>query len=324
MKICKCCGEEKEISEFIKDNSRKDCYKSTCKQCLKEKRQKYICVCNTCGKTFKSGTKNANYCSNACKPQSQQNRIKVNCCICNKEIFKTPYALKRSKHIYCSVECKNKGNSKFYSGENSPNLKEKIECKCDYCGKEMLLNEYDYNISEHHYCSNKCRNAHRSIWYRGKRHKGYTKVKFNCEICGEEVEQTKCQYDSNEHHYCSYECARKGVTKFYSGKNSPFYNPNISDEERENGRFIEGYDAFIRGVFERDNYTCQCCGDNRGGNLQAHHLNGYDWDKEHRTDINNGITLCEECHKKFHKQYGYGKNTKQQFSEFMLFMIIPR
>ena len=27
-------------------------------------------------------------------------------------------------------------------------------------------------------------------------------------------------------------------------------------------------------------------------------------------DINNGITLCEDCHKNIHKQYGY--NTKVQ------------
>lgn len=64
-------------------------------------------------------------------------------------------------------------------------------------------------------------------------------------------------------------------------------------------------------VFARDNYTCQQCGDNSGGNLEAHHI------KQISTilienniitiqeaiycnelfDINNGITLCKECHK---------------------------
>ena len=62
-------------------------------------------------------------------------------------------------------------------------------------------------------------------------------------------------------------------------------------------------------------YTCQVTG-KRGGNLNCHHLNSYHWDKEHRTDINNGITISEEIHKLFHKTYGYKNNTKEQFEEF--------
>lgn len=30
-----------------------------------------------------------------------------------------------------------------------------------------------------------------------------------------------------------------------------------------------------------------------------------------------GVTLCEDCHKTFHKKYGYKNNTSQQFKEFM-------
>lgn len=94
------------------------------------------------------------------------------------------------------------------------------------------------------------------------------------------------------------------------------WNPNITDEEREkrrNGEQIQ----WRKDVYERDNYTCQCCGDNKGGNLNAHHLNGFHWDKEHRTDINNGVTLCEKCHKEFHKIYGKRNNTITQFREFL-------
>ena len=100
------------------------------------------------------------------------------------------------------------------------------------------------------------------------------------------------------------------------GENNPNYNPNLTDEEREKGRNIEGYDDFIIDVLKKDNYTCQCCGQ-YGGSLRVHHLNGYNWDKEHRTDVNNGIALCEDCHKEYHKIYGYGDNTIAQFREFL-------
>ena len=101
------------------------------------------------------------------------------------------------------------------------------------------------------------------------------------------------------------------------GKDSPNYNPNITDEEREKGRNIEGIQEWRKGVYKRDNYTCQKCGDNKGGNLVAHHLDGYHWDKEHRTDINNGATLCVCCHKSFHKTYGNHDNTKEQYEEWI-------
>jgi hypothetical protein len=100
------------------------------------------------------------------------------------------------------------------------------------------------------------------------------------------------------------------------GKNNPAYNPNLTDKERESYRFVQGYKYWRRNVFERDNYTCQICGDNSGGNLQAHHLNSYDQNKNKRTNINNGITLCKSCHQKFHSEYGYGGNTKEHFETF--------
>ena len=49
-------------------------------------------------------------------------------------------------------------------------------------------------------------------------------------------------------------------------------------------------------VFERDKYTCQHCGDNRGGNLNAHHKKPFATHPELRLDVDNGITLCEPCH----------------------------
>jgi len=101
-----------------------------------------------------------------------------------------------------------------------------------------------------------------------------------------------------------------------SGKNHPNYNPNLTDEERINNRDYYAIEKWRISVYEKDNYTCQCCGDSKGGNLNAHHLNGFNWDIENRSNTKNGITLCERCHKDFHKKYGYGNNTIEQFREW--------
>jgi hypothetical protein len=51
-------------------------------------------------------------------------------------------------------------------------------------------------------------------------------------------------------------------------------------------------------VFKRDNYTCQDCGATGGLYLEAHHIRSFAHHEELRFDINNGLTLCKECHKK--------------------------
>ena len=49
-------------------------------------------------------------------------------------------------------------------------------------------------------------------------------------------------------------------------------------------------------VFERDDYRCMSCGD-RGVKLHADHILPFAYFPRLRFDINNGRTLCVDCHK---------------------------
>lgn len=109
---------------------------------------------------------------------------------------------------------------------------------------------------------------------------------------------------------------RKG--KFTREKN-PMWNPNKTDEERkyQRGYFNEGYDDWCKQVKKQADYTCNCCGE-RGGKLHSHHLNDYHTHKELATDINNGVCLCEHCHREFHHYMGgnHVECTEQDYLDF--------
>lgn len=81
------------------------------------------------------------------------------------------------------------------------------------------------------------------------------------------------------------------------GENSNFWKGGITSEY-ERIRKSSDSATWRKSVFERDNYTCQLCGDDQGGNLQAHHLKSFSDHKELRFDPDNGQTLCVTCHRK--------------------------
>lgn len=95
----------------------------------------------------------------------------------------------------------------------------------------------------------------------------------------------------------------------------------FSTTEQHMARNNTYYKEWIKKVFQRDNYTCQCCG-KRGGNLNAHHLYNFAEYENLRYEIDNGITLCPQCHlvnypNSFHSIYGERNNTPEQLYEYI-------
>lgn len=85
-----------------------------------------------------------------------------------------------------------------------------------------------------------------------------------------------------------------------SGENHWNWKGGITPENQKGRNSTEAH-KWRKAVFERDNYTCQICG-KRGGKLNAHHKMPWAKYKEYRFDVDNGVTLCEACHKKVHRK----------------------
>lgn len=294
-KIKKCCSKCNKLLFINLFPKRKDSYdgrRNICKKCYYESKKNIEKICIYCGIKFFANNKSVKYCSKECSNKDRikyfnGDRKKYNhvCEKCGLD-FKSV----NSKQKYCSYKCSIESRIKIYNR------------KCVMCHKD-----YKPRTNNSKYCSRECR-AKADLKER---------LIFNCSFCGNEVKILKSQISNKKRIFCSKKCVHNGNSIFYRGENSPSWNPNITQEEREKMRHYDEYNDWRKKIFARDNYTCQCCGDNNGGNLRAHHYLNYSEHPSLRTDINNGITLCKECHKEFHDTYGYKNNNIQQFKEFL-------
>jgi len=97
-------------------------------------------------------------------------------------------------------------------------------------------------------------------------------------------------------------------------------NPNWKGGISPTSNKIRGsleYKLWEDSVLSRDSYRCQKCNENRISRLTVHHIKNFSQYPELRFAIDNGITFCRDCHKKFHKIYGKKDNTKEQIKQFL-------
>ena len=157
-------------------------------------------------------------------------------------------------------------------------LNTQIEKTCSVCGNTYKVKLYRALGSK--YCGREC-------WERRN-----PPIVKTCPTCGKEF----TTYKSQDFCFCSQSCARRGTrSNAYKDGRSML---------RQRARFGNELKEWREAVYKRDNYTCQQCG-YHGSELHAHHIKEFAKFPELRFDIDNGLTLCVDCHGKLH-----GKNFK--------------
>jgi len=144
----------------------------------------------------------------------------------------------------------------------------------------------------------------------------------NCEICKKVIPRntragtnriSPKQYIKAR--FCSNKCRGVSQKTTKLGRNNSNWKGGISTEnEKIRGSFK--YKQWRLSVFQRDRWTCQKC-KFKGKRINAHHIESFNTNKKLIYLIDNGVTLCEKCHKSFHKKYGSGGNTLEQFLHFI-------
>ena len=105
---------------------------------------------------------------------------------------------------------------------------------------------------------------------------------------------------------------RKGK---YSNEKHPNWKGGITPENTKIRNSIE-FRLWREAVFARDNWICQKT-ETKGGKLHSHHIQNFAQYPELRFAIDNGITLSNKAHWKFHQKYGKENNTKEQLTDFL-------
>ncbi len=106
----------------------------------------------------------------------------------------------------------------------------------------------------------------------------------------------------------------KGLKGFLAREKSSHWKGGITSINETIRKSLE-YKLWRKAIFERDNYICIWCGAKNGQGktiiLHADHIKPFYLFPELRFAIDNGRTLCKDCHKKT-DNYGRPTTTKQQ------------
>lgn len=236
-------------------------------------------ICNKCGfETFEKPTHGNSTCTHCGRGRFQC----WNQCKCGKWFHPERVAQK-----FCSRDCgykyRENGGKK---GKHYPHLQRARIAVCPVCKKGFRAIK-DYKGRQAIYCSKEC-------WSRR------ASIERECPTCGKLFRTFK----SENKIYCSRKC-RDLAYRERTGALSHFWQGGKTAKAKLLKTSAE-YKEWRQAVFERDNFTCQKCG-KRDTTLEAHHIKEQCNYPKLIYVVDNGITLCHDCHK---KTDNYGRKAK--------------
>lgn len=216
--------------------------------------------------------------------KSGKTTIEKKCNCCNKLFTPLLAQVKRGRGKYCSVKCR-------HDSRIGTTLKEETIEKMRESHKGCIPWNTGKHLSEEH--RKKISNG--GI---GKKRSMETRLKMSKIFKGR---------------ICSL-LTRKKISDSKRGEKSRWWKGGISSINQEIRNSFE-YKVWRKSIFIRDDFTCQKCFI-KGNKLRGHHIESFHNNPELRTNLENGVTLCKNCHDNFHHIFGK-INTRKQFNDFI-------
>lgn len=169
-------------------------------------------------------------------------------------------------------------------------------------------------------CSRACAAELKSLTMRGENHHNYGKIfprREHTEESKEKMRESKIGERNPQFGKPSWNAgkttseetrkkqseAKVGKSPWNKGKkftqiaeeNNPNWRGGVTSTNERIRKSLE-YKEWRENVFARDDFTCMNCG-TRGGNLEADHIKPFSSFPKLRLSVDNGRTLCSECHR---------------------------
>ena len=212
---------------------------------------------------------------------AKRTRFEKVCPVCSHIFLTIPSREKRSKlGTFCSFKCA----MTFVGGE-----RRKYPMKvgvCKNCKNDIIAKNSGFNKPWRTFCSKSCRmswgNKGNKIWL-GKHHKLESIEKLRIKKTG--IPNYKNREIIGEKHW-----------NWQGGKTKESIKIRNSAQ----------YKDWRISVFKRDQHTCQECGKKQSKSIliNADHIKPFALYPNFRFDVDNGRTLCVDCHKQT-ETYGY-------------------
>lgn len=171
---------------------------------------------------------------------------------------------------------------------------------CLVCGKSFTVHKIHVERDQGKYCSRVCAR-------RGSPTRKCNAPVVTCHVCGKEFRKYQAEINKNKGdlHFCSPDCW------YEHNQRENHYGWEGGQHERINRNSI----AWRKAVLERDHYYCRLC--HSRCKLEAHHIKRFSTHPEMRWDIDNGVTLCHDCHVKF-------RHHEEEYEDILEFIaLIP-
>ncbi len=157
-----------------------------------------------------------------------------------------------------------------------PNRGTGFESMCPVCHVQFYQRLSDHKM----WCSKKCADIGR------QKNPRYLVM---CLTCGKPFEAIRKLHSNNRNVYCSLKCRNIGYHQYVAEK-----NPNWKGGKKQERSWVK-YKEWRDAVFQRDDYRCRRCF-LKGVELNAHHVKPWATNEDDRFNVDNGLTLCFDCH----------------------------
>lgn len=208
------------------------------------------------------------------------------CDYCDDE-FTAPKHSRQEEHTFCDQDCSSSWMSENVVGENNKQYN-RIDVSCDNCGNTIQVKPNRTKVYHNHFCDNDCKYEWLSEYLTGESNPKYNMEEYVCENCGEKFNSIPA-HRPEENKFCGRDCQAEWQ-RTITGEDHPHYRGGHS------GGFTQSERDEI---FQRDNYTCQECGNDESP-IHAHHIIPVHENDDKAHNVENGKALCVECHAEKH------------------------